>query len=122
MFKTFTFKNVLLGAMAIFALAACKQEAATLAPEVPLIDQTLLCEVKNWQKDATALACKPGQKVLFLPATFGNEQLPILFAAVNCDHRFSIALTNGGVSCIYTPLKMTAAEAKDAIGKDEIIK
>lgn len=121
MFKKFTFKNVLLGAMAIFTLAACKEPAAA-KEQAMSIDQEQLCEVQNWQKDATALACKAGQKVLFLPTTFGNEQLPVLFAAVNCDHRFSIALTKGGVACIYTPLKMTAAEARDAIGKDEIIK
>ena len=121
-FKRFTGQNALLSAFGLFALAACKQETPALAQADITIDQQQLCEVKNWQKDATALVCKPGQKVLFLPATFGNEQVPILFAAVNCDHRFSIALTNGGVSCIYTPLKMTPAEARDAIGKDEIIK
>ena len=53
----------------------------------------------------TAASCRTGQKVVFLPKSFGNEQLPVIFAAVNCDHRFSIALTNGGVSCIYSPLK-----------------
>lgn len=114
-------KKLMLGVIALMALAACKEQTP-IEPAALNIDQELLCEVKNWQKDATALACKAGQKVLFIPATFGNEQLPILFAAVNCDHRFSIALTNGAVSCIYTPLKMTEAEARDAIGKDEIIK
>ena len=116
------FKNFILGAMALWLLMACKPESVQTAQTVVEIDQQQLCEVQNWQKDATALVCKPGQKVLFVPATFGNEQLPVLFAAVNCDHRFSIALTKGGVSCIYTPLKMSPAEAKDAIGKDEIIK
>jgi hypothetical protein len=72
----------------------------------PVIDQEQLCEVNEWQKDVTAASCKPGQKVVFLPNSFGNEQLPIIFSAVNCDHRFSIALTNGGVSCIYAPLQI----------------
>ena len=116
------FKKWIVSAVALLALAACKDPAVQIEQAEIQIDQQQLCEVQNWQKDATALVCKPGQKVLFVPATFGNEQLPVLFAAVNCDHRFSIALTKGGVSCIYTPLKMTAAEAKDAIGKDEIIK
>ncbi|RNL67071.1 hypothetical protein [Zhongshania marina] len=72
------------------------------------IDQESLCEVSGWQKDVTAASCTEGQKVLFLPSSFGNEQLPVIFAAVNCDHRFSIALTNGAVSCIYSPLKAEA--------------
>lgn len=70
----------------------------------PEINQHDLCVVKEWEKEVTAAECKPGQKVVFLPSSWGNAQLPIMFAAVNCDHRFSIALTNGGVSCIYTPL------------------
>ncbi len=115
-------KKLMFGVMALMALTACKEQPTSSTEAAINIDQQQLCEVKNWQKDATALACKAGQKVLFMPASFGNEQLPVLFAAVNCDHRFSIALTKGGVSCIYTPLKMTAAEARDAIGKDEIIK
>lgn len=114
--------HFILSTLTLCLLIGCKPEAETVQQAAAAIDQQRLCEVKNWQKDVTALACQPGQKLLFLPASFGNEQLPVLFAAVNCDHRFSIALTNGGVSCIYTPLKMTAAEARDAIGKDEIIK
>lgn len=114
-------KKLMLGVMALLSLAACKEQAQSSTQAAISIDQEQLCEVQNWQKDATALACKAGQKVLFLPTSFGNEQLPVLFAAVNCDHRFSIALTKGGVSCIYTPLKMTEAEVRDAIGKDEII-
>ena len=115
-------KKLMCGVIALMALTACKEQPTSSTEAAINIDQQQLCEVKNWQKDATALACKAGQKVLFMPASFGNEQLPVLFAAVNCDHRFSIALTKGGVSCIYTPLKMTQAEARDAIGKDEIIK
>jgi len=56
--------------------------------------------------------CKVGRKVLFLPQTFGNEQLPVLFAAINCDLRYAVALTNGAVTCIYAgPL---AASKHDA--------
>lgn len=64
-------------------------------------DQTRICEVNKWQKDVAAAACTAGQKVVFLPDSWGNEQLPILFAAVNCDLRYAVALTNGGVTCIY---------------------
>jgi hypothetical protein len=62
-----------------------------------------LCEVSSWEKSATAEACTPGQKVVFLPNRWGNEQLPILFAALNCDLRYSVVSNNGGVSCIYLP-------------------
>ncbi|QKM57669.1 hypothetical protein [Burkholderia glumae] len=68
------------------------------------INQKNICEVESWRHDDVAASCKPGQKVVFLPRSFGNEQLPILFAAVNCDMRYSIALTNGGVTCIYNPI------------------
>jgi len=75
----------------------------------PFPDQTHVCEVHHWQQDVTSAECKTGQKVVFLPSSFGNEQLPILFAAVNCDLRYSTALTNGGVTCIYVgPLAPTA--------------
>jgi len=69
--------------------------------ESPRPDQTQVCEVHRWQSDATAATCTPGQKVAFLPDRWGNEQLPILFAAVNCDLRYAVVLTNGGVTCIY---------------------
>ena len=65
------------------------------------IDQANLCLVTDWKPDNVAGECKAGQKIVFLPEKFGNEQLPILFAAGNCDLRFSVALTAGAVTCIY---------------------
>jgi len=73
---------------------------ATAATQEPP-DQTHICQVNGWQKDVTETKCTAGQKVVFLPDSWGNEQLPILFAAVNCDLRYTVALTNGGVACIY---------------------
>ncbi|MEW9573807.1 hypothetical protein ABQJ54_18795 [Rhodanobacter sp. Si-c] len=75
--------------------------AGTISMTTVAPDQTRICEVNKWQKDVTAAACTAGQKVVFLPDSWGNEQLPILFAAVNCDLRYAVALTNGGVTCIY---------------------
>jgi hypothetical protein len=72
-------------------------------------DQANLCEVSAWQHEDVARACKPGQKVVYLPQTFGNEQLPVFFAAVNCDLRYSVALTTGAVTCIYGPITPKAA-------------
>lgn len=90
------YKKLLVSAC-LLGLVGCGQQMAS-------IDQENLCEVSDWQKDITAATCEVGQKVVFLPKSFGNEQLPVIFAAVNCDHRFSIAMTKGGVSCIYSPL------------------
>lgn len=105
--KLFSIRSQLCVIGATLALAGCNQPA-TVA-NLPTINQADVCEVKSWQHDASALACKPGQKIVFLPGSFGNEQLPIMFAAVNCDMRYSIALTNGGVACIYAPITPTAA-------------
>lgn len=68
------------------------------------INQKNLCEVTQWQHDVVAKKCNPGQKVVFLPDRWGNDQLPILFAAVNCDLKYSVAMNSGGVTCIYNPI------------------
>lgn len=95
---------------AFLALSGCTPPATVAT--VPAINQGEICEVKGWQFDhAVEAGCKPGQKILFAPASFGNEQLPVLFAAINCDMRYAIALTNGAVACIYAPTAM-ASKAK----------
>lgn len=94
--------------MATIGLSACSRQGAAdkVITDVRAdINQTEVCEVSGWQRDSTAEVCKQGQKVVFLPGSWGNEQLPILFAAVNCDLRYTVALTNGGVACIYSPVK-----------------
>lgn len=91
------------------AAAGCSQNPAA-GPAASTIDQAKLCEVKAWQHDDVASSCKPGQKVVYLPSKWGNEQLPIIFAAVNCDLRYSVALTNGAVTCIYGPITPTPVE------------
>ena len=80
--------------------------AAAAPPETEMIDQQHLCEVSGWQHDIAKEYCKPGQKVVYLPESWGNDQLPILFAAVNCDLRYSVALTKGAVTCIYAPINV----------------
>ncbi|MDR2904832.1 MAG: AGE family epimerase/isomerase [Helicobacteraceae bacterium] len=93
-----------------FALISCAAIALVGDP-----DQTSLCVVDTWNRDAVAEACKEGQKVAFLPGYRGgneNGQLSAQFAAINCDHRYVIALTNGGVSCIYKPIKPKPAKSE----------
>jgi hypothetical protein len=85
--------------LASFGLGACSRHA----PEAPsvAIDQASLCQVDDYR---VATACRPGQKIVFLPARFGNEQLPVMFAALNCDLRYNVALTQGAVTCIFGPI------------------
>jgi len=94
--------SILAVAAAAALLSSCTQTVP--AVQVADIDQANLCEVSRWSYEDTASACRPGQKVVFLPKTFGNKQLPILFAGVNCDLRYSVALTDGAVTCIYGPI------------------
>ena len=94
------------------APAPPQSSASVAADEIttqPDIQQKRLCEVDGWQHDIAKRTCTPGQKIVFLPSRWGNEQLPILFAAVNCDMRYSVALTNGGVACIYAPIDVAPA-------------
>jgi hypothetical protein len=93
------FKKLIFSLSLLQSCSALQESSPSSAP-----DQANLCQVKGWQHDVTSSLCKPGQKVVFLPESFGNEQLPIIFAAVNCDHRYAVALTTGGVSCIYGPI------------------
>jgi len=68
-------------------------------------DPDSLCQVSFWQRDAVALVCTPGEKIVFLPESFGNVQLPVYFAAINCDLRYPVVSTTGAVTCIYRPIK-----------------
>lgn len=102
------YSTLLAASLAILA-SGCTQNP-TAGPVASLIDQANLCEVNGWKNDDVARVCKPGQKVVYLPSSFGNEQLPIIFAAVNCDLRYSVALTTGAVTCIYNPIVLTPAE------------
>jgi hypothetical protein len=87
-------------ALVIIALlvVGCQQQGQ--AQKVQEIDQTNICEVKDLNSPPSL--CARGQKVAFLPNRWGNEQYPIVFAAMYCDLRYSVALTNGGVACIYS--------------------
>ena len=69
------------------------------------VEQTTLCTTASWKAADNVGKCKEGQKIAFLPSSFGNEQLPILFIALNCDVRFSVSLTNGGAICVFKPVE-----------------
>ena len=52
-----------------------------------------------------ASGCKPGDNIYFKPDYFGNEQLPVEFAAMFCDLSKPVAMTTGGVACTYVGQK-----------------
>lgn len=98
------------GALALVAamLAGCTQGSApspasqaaamrTSADE-PTLAQSEICIAEGQRVES---GCKAGQRVLFLPPRWGNEQLPVIFASMNCDLRYQVVMTNGGVVCIF---------------------
>lgn len=104
--------------------------APALQPASPLqlpgqdsakLEQRRLCEVSGWRRDVVAKACKTGEKIVFLPESFGNEQLPVIFAAVNCDLRYQVALTRGAVTCIYSPIDAPAEQQVEASPGTEVL-
>ena len=42
----------------------------------------------------------PGDLLIYLPMQWGNDQLPIIFAARNCDLANNVVYDKGGVTCI----------------------
>lgn len=90
---------------------------ATTAPTTdtsPKLDQGDACFVFNYPLGLSALkTCKPGERVVFLPQAWGNEQLPIQFVSMACDLRYTVAMTNGGVVCIYYRKPDSGAKATD---------
>lgn len=85
------------------ALSGCLQgndERKLAAPEAAAspLAQHLICVASEVRVES---GCQPGQRVVFMPSRWGNEQLPIMFAAMNCDLRYTIAMNNGGVICVF---------------------
>ncbi|EKF9639309.1 hypothetical protein O1C50_003605 [Vibrio cholerae] len=76
------------------------------------IDQDTLCTTASWKAVDNAGKCKEGSKIAFLPDSFGNEQLPIMFVALNCDLSHGISLTNGGAVCIFKPANNVVEASK----------
>jgi len=102
-------KNLPAAALAAITVLLASCTSGSNAPAGQAVAEGTICEVSEWQRDSVAEACTPGQKVVFLPGSFGNEQLPIYFAAVNCDLHYSVALTTGAVTCIYGPITLNDA-------------
>lgn len=83
-----------------------KQGVAELVLPKEANPQDKLCAVQSGD-DAKA-SCKEGQILLFRPARWGNEQLPITVSSVFCDFNHPIVWNNGGVSCVFTSRRLSA--------------
>jgi hypothetical protein len=102
-------------AVAAGALSACGggHSSADAVSAHPLlaaaadIVQDSVCQVSSWR---VAEGCTPGQKIVFLPESWGNEQLPVMFAALNCDLRYQVVSSKGAVACIFRPVKPEPAK------------
>jgi len=101
-------------AVAAGALSACggghssgDAVSAHPLPAAPDIAQDSVCQVSSWR---VAESCTPGQKIVFLPESWGNEQLPVMFAALNCDLRYQVVSSKGAVACIFRPVKPEPAK------------
>lgn len=101
---------------ATVGLAACQGtgESAKPASAIAAGGTDTVCAVTVWRREAVAQECTPGQRVAFLPDTWGNEQLPIMFASLHCDLSQSVVVTNGGVACVYKPAWIVSGEVSDA--------
>lgn len=60
-------------------------------------DKSELCLIEN--KDDDVSRCEDGQLLVFLPNSWGNDQLPIIVAALFCNFDYSVVYNNGGVVC-----------------------
>ncbi|MCA3929081.1 hypothetical protein [Vibrio vulnificus] len=76
------------------------------------INQDTLCTAVSWKAADNEGKCKEGNKIAFLPNSFGNEQLPIMFVALNCDLNHNVSLTKGGAVCIFKPAKNVVEASK----------
>jgi hypothetical protein len=64
------------------------------------IDQNNKCIVRNITNAGNK--CSSGETIGFFPTTFGNTQLPIIFAMSSCNTNKPIVYNKGGVVCVYT--------------------
>lgn len=102
MFNLSRFKMIAITAVVGAGLSGCLPGANQAN-----INQEEMCEVDSIDFAANQAACAEGEKVLWAPNSWGNEQAPVMFAALYCDHRFTIVTTDGAVSCIYKPATKT---------------
>jgi len=68
----------------------------------PEIDQTKFCNAGDDMLHINE-ECVPGQKVLYFASPHFDQEL-VIFAARNCDMRYSVVTAGWGIACIYAPI------------------
>jgi len=90
----------------VFVVAGCSPTApAEVSPGSiagPEINQLKFC---NAGDDMLRISeeCVPGQKVLYFASPHFDQEL-VIFAARNCDMRYSVVTAGWGIACIYAPI------------------
>lgn len=115
-------KNQIIFVLAISVLlSGCFESGGSASNQ--LVSQSASCifsAVNDAKKE-----CKNGQVAVFMPGQWGNEQLPIYAASIFCDYRYSIVHDKGGVSCIFTDVRLKDKpqdKAESGKNKDESVK
>lgn len=88
-----------------FTLVACNG-ATGLVGGNGGFDQSSVC---TWSDENSLQQCKEGQLGFFAPASFGNDQLPLLVVSRYCDMRYQVVQNNGGVVCVITHQRVPKA-------------
>ncbi|MDO5532197.1 hypothetical protein [Sutterella sp.] len=88
---------------AVFLVAGVPQARAAEAVSLEdIMAPEKICVVNSLEKTA---GCRKGDIVLFRPDFFGNEQMPVSFAAAVCDFTKTVSLTKGAVACVFAGLR-----------------
>lgn len=77
-------------------LTGCGSGEQTVKP-APISEK--LCVVRNY---AEAAGCTKGDSIYFAPEDWKNEQLTVDFAAAWCDLRYTVAMNQAGLTCVYS--------------------
>ncbi|MEE2003011.1 hypothetical protein QWY20_16250 [Alkalimonas sp. MEB108] len=72
--------------------------ASTSVAEQQALAANTLCQV---DQNFDISACRDGNRFVFQPTRFGNEQLPISVIAAFCDIHQPIHFNKAGVVCIF---------------------
>ena len=51
---------------------------------------------------------KNGDIIVFLPRSWGNEQLPLYFVNMFCNTNYQVIMNKAGVVCTYTDIRLKA--------------
>ena len=103
--RQIAFRVAIAAAIGAFLVACGGGKSETFVKATPSPSAMLVTsqssELCAFADDDEAAICQPGQVALFVPNSWGNEQLPIIYAAKYCDFNFPIVHTNGAVTCVF---------------------